>query len=168
MEAFANEVGYIARESLQSSPEIRSLGDLFEELEASASVQSKFLLLRALLAKKPYDKGAQPYQDFSLLIALRNELVHRKAERYEVDIMHAPLTTNALLERLRSKNITAERRSPVPLVQGFFPAIETPAVAKWALTTAAALMKDVAAVAPADLRSQLEVRYPLILKYAAV
>jgi len=168
LEAFANEVGYLAREPLQANPEIRNLGDLFEELEFSASIQSKFLLLRALIARKPYDKGANPYQDFSLLIALRNELVHRKAERYEVDAADAPLTTNALLERLRSKNITAEPRMGANQVWGLFSAIETRAVARWALAAAAAMMKDVAASAPQELRSLLEGRYPLILTYAAV
>ena len=168
LEAFANEVGYLAREPLQSNPEIRSIGQLFEELEFSASVQSKFLLLRALFARQPYDKGANPYQDFSLLIALRNELVHRRTERYEVDASDAPLTTNALLERLRSKNIIAEPLSSKPQVWGFFLAIETPAVARWALATAAAMMKDIAAAAPQELRSLLEVRYPLILGHAAV
>jgi hypothetical protein len=168
LEAFANEVGYLAREPLQANPEIRSLGDLFEELEFSASIQSKFLLLRALIAKRPYDKGTSPYQDFSLLIALRNELVHRKAERYEVDAADAPLTSNTLLDRLRSKNITAEPRAGPNQVWGLFLAIETRAVARWALNAAAAMMKDVAASAPQELRSLLEVRYALILNYAAV
>ena len=163
LEAFANEVGYIARGPVWTDPEIKSLGHLFEELEMSASIQSKFLLLRALLAKKPYDKGASPYQDFSLLIALRNELVHRKAEQYEVDLFQAPLSTNALLERLRSKNITAEPRTNRPQVWGLFLAIETPAVARWAVSAAAAMIKDIAAAAPMDLRTYFEGPYGLIL-----
>jgi len=163
LEAFSNEVGFIARSQLQGNPEIRSIGDLFEELEPSTSVQSKFLLLRALLAKTPYDKGARPYQDFSLLIALRNELVHRKAEQYHVDEADVPLNTNALLEKLRSKNITAEPRGTKPQVWGLFLAIETPAVARWALTTAATMIKETIAAAPADLRMYMEGPYGAIM-----
>jgi hypothetical protein len=161
LEAFANEVGYIARGPLEVNPEIKSLGQLFEELETSASVQSKFLLLRALLAKEAYDKGASPYQDFALLIALRNELVHRKAERYEVDALDAPLNTNTLLERLQSKSMLAEPHRPQ--VWGFFLAIETPAVARWAAKSAAAMVKDIVVAAPPEFRKYLEGPYGLIL-----
>ena len=163
LEAFANEVGYLAREQLQTNPEIKTLGQVLEELEASASIQLKYLLLRGILARALYDKGARPYQDFALLIALRNELVHRKAERYEVDESDAPLTANQLLARLRSKNITAEPRGKKPQVWGLLLAIETRAVANWAVDTVAAMMKDIASAAPQEFRLVLEARYPLIL-----
>lgn len=161
-EAFANEIGYVAREQQSLPTAIKALGEVLEEMEA-APVQAKFLLMRRLLGGIAFDKGANPYQDFALLIALRNELIHRKAESYDLDANMEPLTTISLLAKLRSKNILAEPDPGGSQIWSFFLSIETRAVATWAVETAKAIINDIADVAPRDFRVQLQARCAPIL-----
>ena len=78
LEAFINEIGALAAMSPQRrGPSTLMLGDLLKEIEAGqGSIQSKFSLAKSILTGAPYDKSAQPYQDFQLLISLRNQLDH--------------------------------------------------------------------------------------------
>ncbi len=51
--------------------------DQFEKL----SLEGKWLFLPRLLDKKSFDPGLQPFQDFTLLIKVRNALVHYKGKK---------------------------------------------------------------------------------------
>jgi hypothetical protein len=42
------------------------------------SIKEKYHLLPLFLFGKTYDKGKQPYQDFSTLVKIRNRLIHHK------------------------------------------------------------------------------------------
>ena len=58
---------------------IRELADILDEAEESkGSVTLKYLLAKAVLPGEPFDKGAKPFQDFALLVRLRNDVVHMK------------------------------------------------------------------------------------------
>jgi hypothetical protein len=52
------------------------LGDLWKPPLPRMPIQEKFQRALTVARKKPFDKGAQPYQDVHLLIDLRNQLVH--------------------------------------------------------------------------------------------
>jgi hypothetical protein len=49
--------------------------DEFDDL----SIKGKWLFLPRLLNKESFDPGAEPYQSFSTLVAIRNRLVHAKS-----------------------------------------------------------------------------------------
>ena len=79
LEAFLNEVADIALE-FYADPAISLFVDFMVDAEKSrASLESKFVLSRWILAGQKFDRGSQPYQDFALLLGLRNDLVHFKA-----------------------------------------------------------------------------------------
>ena len=48
-----------------------------------ASTQNKFDIAKLLLSGSAWNVNENPYQDFRLLMRVRNELVHRKSEVYE-------------------------------------------------------------------------------------
>jgi hypothetical protein len=52
------------------------LGDMWKLPLPRMPMLEKFQLALTVARKQPFDKGAQPYQDVHLLIALRNQLVH--------------------------------------------------------------------------------------------
>jgi hypothetical protein len=57
------------------------VGNLLEQLEKDrVQARSKYLLASKLLPGHALDPGAPPYQDFSLLIDLRNALAHPRAQ----------------------------------------------------------------------------------------
>jgi hypothetical protein len=77
LEAFINEVCF-------SGPEIRMINgtpaprNLIEDLE----LRKKYYLLPLLLWGKTYERGVQPYQEFEMLVRIRNDLIHYKMRRY--------------------------------------------------------------------------------------
>lgn len=77
LEAFINEVCF-------GGPEIRIINgtpaprELIEDLE----IRKKYYLLPLLLWGKTYKRGTQPYQDFEMLVRIRNDLIHYKMRSY--------------------------------------------------------------------------------------
>src|SRR5438270_401317 len=92
IESFMNETVAFCESAVQAG-EQRSLVSLFSQIMSvlesrKASLEEKFSVAHSLLTGKPADFGAIPYQDLSLLIALRNELLHCKVTpplRYNAD-----------------------------------------------------------------------------------
>jgi hypothetical protein len=84
LEAFLNEATELAldfsRHTPNSEPHVVSVfAEFMEDAERSrASLESKLILGNWILAGKRVEKGVQPHQDFSLLMSLRNDLVHFK------------------------------------------------------------------------------------------
>jgi len=57
------------------------VGSILEQLEQSrVQVTEKFSIASQLLPGEPFVAGAQPFQSFRMLIALRNSLVHPKSD----------------------------------------------------------------------------------------
>jgi hypothetical protein len=80
LEAFLNEATEVAQDvqQVKSEPEtVAAFAQLMEESER-LPLETKFKLSTWLLTGKRADIGKQPYQDFSLLVGLRNALVHFK------------------------------------------------------------------------------------------
>ena len=60
---------------------VKALGEIIGASEAShAPVESKYHLASLVLTGHVFDKGVQPFQDFRLLVDLRNLVVHTKPE----------------------------------------------------------------------------------------
>jgi len=146
LEAFINDLGALAAISPQlRGPSTLILADIIEEIEADrGSIQSKMFLAKSILSGTPYDKGAQPYQDFSLLVALRNELVHvRDLDGVTVSYSSSEgwqlESSSRMADKFRSRNIIAE-------IAGFPPPIHlftTRAVAEWACNTTVKMVHSI-------------------------
>jgi hypothetical protein len=165
LEAFINEAAMLAAQrpnphfSPTPPPSVRIFADLLDEVERSrGSIQLKFLLAKSIFTGESYNKGTQPYQDFDLLIRLRNELVHlRPKENFEfnpesgMSVKPAPI-----IEKLRSRNILAEHLPNASLIL----LVSTRASARWACNTAAAMIQSVLEFIPeSEFKSFLDLSY---------
>lgn len=154
LEAFINEAGRFAAlppvpgETIPGS--VSAFAALAEEIEESRGpLNLKFLLAKHFFTGQPYDKGVPPYQDFDLLIRLRNALVHPKPEeKFEFDAERRLLvaTPHSLVARLRSKNILAEFEPDIPA--SLISWLGTRAVARWACNAASEMVRSIIDAAP--------------------
>ena len=162
LEAFMNEMSEMMLFPLPDKPQVISvLADFLQDAERShASLESKFTLAKWILSKKKFDRGAEPYQDFSLLVSLRNDLVHfRVNDAFEEDYPPSfineavPLgkTHQNLMDRFRTKNILAENVSGKTL--SWTALVKTKAVAEWSCRTAAFMIRDFCAAIPHRYKS---------------
>ena len=132
LEAFLNEVADIALE-FYADPAISLFVDFMVDAEKSrASLESKFVLSRWILAGQKFDRGSQPYQDFALLLGLRNDLVHFKATEAVALHLRPEEIHEKLINKFRSKNILSDELFPAT---PWTYLIETKAVAGWACKT---------------------------------
>jgi len=72
LEAFINELCFGPSSKMLNKDRIPV--EFFEDME----IRRKYYLLPLLLWGRTFDRGAPPYQDFEILIRLRNSLVHYK------------------------------------------------------------------------------------------
>jgi hypothetical protein len=86
-EAFINELAelvaiYMAsplRKSPPMPPQLPGFAEAMNEIEGShGSVKLKYLIASQTLRGEMFDKGAPPYQDFDILVKLRNDHMHLK------------------------------------------------------------------------------------------
>ena len=79
------------------------------EAESShASLQSKFLLGNWILSGQELEKGTQTYQDFILLLNLRKNLLHFKANPALEQSTPTEEVHKELFKKFKNKNILAE------------------------------------------------------------
>jgi hypothetical protein len=139
LEAFLNEATDIGLE-YYSDPAISLFVDFIVDAEKSrASLESKFVLSCWILAGQKFDRGSQPYQDFALLLGLRNDLVHFKATEEVPLHLSAEEIHEKLINKFRSKNILSDElfhAAPWTYL------IETKAVAGWACKTASRMVVE--------------------------
>jgi len=137
LEAYINETFQIIRGMpalWQSSNKVSAFADVLDEAEEHrASPKLKYLLAKIVLTGTSFDKGALPYQDFDLLMAMRDELMHYKLQRIE--------DTHKIVERLKSRKIQIAHEPNVRV--SWTSVIATPDVAKWACNTAASMINTI-------------------------
>jgi hypothetical protein len=116
LEAFVNEATYLAERKSHSPgepPTVSAFAQVMDDAEESrASIHSKFQLGNLVLTGKPYQKGKEPYQDFADLIAIRNLLMHGKANELFLTVGGKRVVLNpaAVIDKLASKNILHEAK----------------------------------------------------------
>jgi hypothetical protein len=120
-----------------------------------ARLDVKVQVIAASLTGSPFEKGRQPYQDFHLLLRLRNDLVHHRPETVEgVKVEHegAPLTIPKQLHQ-RVKSLVSRGIIDTPDPKVFYSLVsllETPQVAQWAFETAARMILALADALPSE------------------
>ena len=163
IDAFANELGELARVHIGQSepPVVANLAALLGDAESGkASTALKFQLARIVLAGVGFDRGSSPYQDFALLLDLRNDLVHMKFERvWPSPPDNLRMEYPEIVKRLRSKNVIAELEPPEALAS-WVAMVSTPATARWACNAATRIVRDIIALVPASsLRRSIDAYY---------
>lgn len=145
LEAYINELGAIADSPLWSSvedPWIRSFVSVMKELERKKeSTELKYRLAKIVFSGTPYDEDKLPFQDFRLLVGLRNMIVHSRPQE-EAEVVGSSLRAKPpkIIAKLRSKHIVHDPgKSAVPWMNR----ISTPETAQWACNTAASMSRSI-------------------------
>lgn len=137
-EAFVNELGYrLSTLKLRhENPHLQNwidVGDLLEQLERErVQVKSKYLLISKLLPGEALRRGTKPYQDFALLIDLRNDLVHAKTQT----------KPPAYFEQFANRGWTYNTSEDEIKLVGWMNQLQTPPVACWACQAAYNLVRN--------------------------
>jgi hypothetical protein len=141
LEAFINEMTEFAQNlTLPKTPEVIVFIQMMGEADHT-SLEFRLQLAHWILTGRLMDKGSQPYQDFALLISLRNDLVHTRPN----DLFTQGVSTNEevhkrLVTKFRSKNILADEDEPSG---SWTYLVQTRAVAEWSARTVAAVVAEV-------------------------
>jgi hypothetical protein len=152
LEAFLNELAEYAHDTDISKPEvIDTLADFLIDAERSnASLETKLTVGNWILTGARFKRGEQPFQDFALLVRLRNDLVHFKANaRFEDGVPTGRMHAN-LIDKFRDKKILAENLKVDEL--SWSRLVQTKAVAEWSCKTVARMVTDLCNKIPADFR----------------
>jgi len=146
LEAFINELADFANETPADTP-LAIFGSRMKDLnDAGASIGVRFQLAKWILSKEPFDTEGQPYQDFQLLIQLRNTIVHLPPDKTARDSSQPLVDSLKFLEALRQKGLARDSHDAVA---SFLAEVSTPEMARWACDTAAAMVRSIVEVLPA-------------------
>jgi hypothetical protein len=146
LEALIGELVEVVRGLLPNCPEDsrnrgKALIDALELIEEGrGQLALKFQVAKFILSGSPYQTGASPYQNFDLLLEIRNGLVHPKAFSVKSDESGSAVDPlRKFREKLRSLEIIAE----IPkenVMAPFSTWVQTKAAARWACNTAVAMV----------------------------
>ena len=160
-EAFINESFEMASQSRPGEfdqKRIVAFAELGKQIEESrGSLELKYQVARWIFAGEAFDGSAAPYQDFALLTAVRNALIHYKLVDKFYATEDGPLRMEIpkIVEQLRSKNVLAD--SPSHVGTPWLSRITTPAMARWACLSSAAMIKEIVEIAPKGVfRTRIE------------
>ena len=157
LEAFLNELAeYALTSDMEQPPVIDVLAEFLRDAEESnASLETKFAVGSWILTGKAFERGKQPFQDFALLVRLRNDIIHFKAnDKFKEGVPVGKRHEN-LIGKFRDKNILAEDRGEDNL-SSWSHLVRTKAVAEWACKTAARMVMDFyKKVPPGDFRDSI-------------
>jgi hypothetical protein len=154
-ESFINELAEAAVLAPEPPAHLKALGTMLAEAEKSrVSVESKYHLAKFVLTGEPFDKGASPYQEFALLIDLRNRLLHSKpleAKLVRNDEGEFVWTEPPLMRRLQSARIVhvdntlkeaAKRNNADVLIADMLHQVSSQGVALWACRAVSAIVNN--------------------------
>src|SRR5882672_4248007 len=143
VEAFVNELAEFASSTTLEKPSgIDVLAEFLMDAERSnASLETKLAVSTWILSGKRFERGEQPFQDFALLVRLRNDVVHFKAnDRFEEGEPTGSRHAN-LIAKFKDKKMLAEDAEENE-ISSWSRLIKTKAVAQWSCLTAARMIMD--------------------------
>jgi hypothetical protein len=167
LESFVNE----AVESIQwflnngkppLPPRLRLLATVFAQTPDKLELPKKIQLMSLLLTGERLPTGNQPFQDFLLLVRLRNAFVHMKSGKLMKAqtgpgfvLIDGPKLTNGL----RQRGLLISRKGD-SIEMGWIEAVFNPSVAPWAFQTSREMAMLVAAMFPRKgrFRNYIEAR----------
>jgi hypothetical protein len=140
VEGFVNHIAELASRPLaeKNVDELQAFASVMSDLEAQrAQIKTRIQMGYYILTRKTLDRGGLPYQDFSLLVDLRNQLVHSQPEKVE----WPPRTDwepHRLVQQLVARKVIAKPSSSQ--APQFQPVICRYEVARWAYNLALDMM----------------------------
>jgi hypothetical protein len=151
-EAFINEAVEMASQSARGESDqkrITAFAELGKQIEESrGSLELKYQVARWILTGEAFDTSAAPYQDFALLIDVRNALIHYKL----VDKIYTNtdgvmrMEIPKFVKQLRSKNVLADL--PPDAQTSWLARITSPDMARWSCLSAAAMVRGIVEIVP--------------------
>jgi hypothetical protein len=166
-ETFMNEFEFIAGSHVKHFGTPRWLGALsvlLEEAENShATVLSKYQLAKFILSGETFPKGATPFQDFALLVEIRNLIVHGKSKEAIVeknDSGDFVWTNPKIMQKLEGAKLVkldtsflsraAEEHNVDRFVTDVLDELTSQTTAMWACTSAAGMVYGILDAVPND------------------
>jgi hypothetical protein len=150
LEAFLNEMTESAEDNATMDYEPKTVGTFAQVMRdmEMASLETKFILSNWVLTGNSLDRSAPPYQDFSSLMALRNQLVHFKpSDKVVGTVVNTEAINKKRLKKLESKHILA----PAMYQGSWVYHATTKAVAEWSCKTASEIVADFSSKVPNGL-----------------
>ncbi len=155
VEAFLNELGnvnsFVPKEELSTSLNLSA--SVLDELEKNnAQIRLKLMVSYYALTGKLIDKGAQPYQDFDLLVDIRNALVHPKPIRLSQRAVEDNGQHKFVKQLISRKVIDPPNEG---LTKSWRTYILQPSVARWSYSVATSIIVDLIDQIPSKLEKGL-------------
>lgn len=141
LESFVNEMTEHAQNMSPRQPaEVATFAQMMGDADDDhASIDFRVRLAHWIMTGRMMDRGGPPYQDFALLIWLRNDLVHTRPNKlFAFGKTTMEEAHGRLLNKFRSKNILAD-----DYIASWTHLVQTRAVAEWSARTVAAVVNEV-------------------------
>ena len=154
LEAFINESGALARMVPTANRQkiIEGFSAVMSELEERReSLLVKYHMALLVFSGSTWDEGSQPFQDFKLLVSLRNAIAHTKADKWETRVFESKPDPERSLEEYPKfvKQLHQRKLIELPAVSGSWLEILTQQkVADWACLTARLITEEFLRIAP--------------------
>jgi hypothetical protein len=139
LEAFMSQALYMTRSFTSLHPKIDVFRTMMSELdkrETSGQLRLKYYMARWVIVGEPFDRGGAPYQDFNLLVDIRNALIHLKPDRTTADDQTKP---DKIVMKLQEKHLIKD--DPKERRYLWIHMISNAKVARWAINTAAEMIQ---------------------------
>jgi hypothetical protein len=156
-EAFINELTELMamtksnrdQEGRAMPPLLAAFADTLTEVEESrGSTTLKYLLASQVLGKR-LDKGRPPYQDFALLMTLRNDLMHLKPrDTFDLNEDRTRMTVRWPKYIVALQNRGLARTVPEKVIASWFELLKTEQLARWGCDTAVAIILAILSLIP--------------------
>ena len=152
LEAFINESVELGRivPTAERQKAVQSYVAVMSELEErKEALLIKFHMGMLVFSGSTWDEGAQPFQDFKLLVTVRNHIVHMKADRWESKLTPRGPEPRSLgqypkfIAALQQKSLVGK-----PLSRTWLALVNDKRVARWACETAAKITRSFAEGVP--------------------
>ena len=164
LEAFVNEcIDYLQEPKLNDDRALdlmRAVAAAGDLTARNATLANKIQLLSAGLVGRVFDRGKQPYQDFELLIAIRNALLHQRMERMPGEDV-PDVQPSKLVERVRARGLV---NIPAGAQLSILGIASTPTVARWAVLASIAMVEAVSELFPLGARYLLSYKPPKAIR----
>jgi hypothetical protein len=154
VESFINELTEFASNPSFTENEpsgIKVLGAILSDLEEQKSqIGAKIQLTYYILTRQQLKVGELPYQDFALLISIRNALVHKKPEKFhylDSESSEPEFEPHKFIKSLSERKVI-ELPSKAEVPQ-WYAHIHNPEVARWSYNIAVQMIKLIIDIVPA-------------------
>ncbi len=161
LEALINEVTDLAELELQAgggNELLQAFVDAVSEAEESrVSVTLKFIISSIVLTGRSYPRGEQPYQDFTLLMNLRNAIMHLRPTSFvrvrENDVqLDVQLDAKGILAQLQARGLIT--LPGINMTTDLLSVASRPNVAQWAVNAAADMAQSFLLMFPEPFRAE--------------